>query len=119
MSPGDRLTPQGPRPLTVGLFDEAKLQELLGALLDERLEGLEARIQVLATRGIEGRKNVRVPVLLREKELASLLGVHPRTIRRLECNQEVPQSVHVGGSKRWRLKEIEEWVAALTTSQGI
>ena len=117
VSEGDRPIGLETPCLTIGVLDEARLQELLGALLDDRLSGLEARIRALATRERDVRLSERAPVLLCERELASLLGLHPRTIRRLECNQEVPQSVQVGGSKRWRLQEIEEWLADLSTSR--
>ena len=106
-----------PSPLTVSVLDEARLQELLGALLDDRLAGLEERLYSLAEREREARRSDCAPILLSERELASLLGLHPRTIRRLECNREVPQSVHVGGSKRWRLQEIEEWLADLSNGR--
>lgn len=99
--------------LTVTSLDEGRLRELLAALLDERLGALEERLLALQERGQELASGTGASVLLRERELAALLGVHPRTIRRLECNQEIPTSVQVGGSKRWKLQEVTDWIARL------
>ena len=46
------------------------------------------------------------------KELAKLLAVSLRHIRRLNSSGRLPAPVRIGGSVRWRLSEIEEWLKA-------
>ena len=96
------------------LVDEARIRDLIGELLAERLGAVERRLDGLTDLCADRvAPNQTVPALLTERELAGLLSVHPRTIRRLECNRDIPSSVYVGGSKRWRLQEIEEWMTDL------
>ena len=45
-------------------------------------------------------------------ELAEMLGLSVRTIRRLDCSGKLPRPVRIGGAVRWRTEEITRWLAA-------
>lgn len=45
-------------------------------------------------------------------ELARLLDMSVRTIRRLDCSGKLPRPVRIGGAVRWLVAEIEAWLAA-------
>jgi excisionase family DNA binding protein len=49
--------------------------------------------------------------LIRSTELAEMLGVHPRTISRMLSSGRIIQPIRLGGSVRWRLDEVEQWIA--------
>ena len=52
-------------------------------------------------------------VLLNVKALASLLGVHPVTLRRMEYGGKLPKPLRLAAhSIRWRTGEIRAWIAA-------
>jgi len=48
--------------------------------------------------------------LITAKELARLLAISERTLYRLKSMGEIPNPVTLGGSVRWRLTEIREWI---------
>ena len=50
--------------------------------------------------------------VLSQKDLASLLGCHSRTVRRMELAGELPCPTGVGRLKRWQRHEIEAWLDA-------
>ena len=53
------------------------------------------------------------PLLIDAKEVARRLGLSERTIWRLNILDKLPAPVPVGSkSKRWRAREIGDWVAA-------
>jgi predicted DNA-binding transcriptional regulator AlpA len=52
------------------------------------------------------------PFLVGIKEVARLLGRSVMSIRRDEDEGRIPGSIMIGGSKRWRLKELRLWVKA-------
>ena len=102
---------------TVSLASLDEIRRLLAEVLDGRLDALESRLEAFASRHHErsslddGRSDL--PVLLTERDLGRLLNLHPRTIRRLECNHDLPPPLRISGSKRWQLSEIEQWIRAL------
>lgn len=49
--------------------------------------------------------------LITAKELARLLAISERTLYRLKSMRELPSPVTLGGSVRWRLTEIREWIS--------
>ena len=51
-----------------------------------------------------------LPDLLTREELADLLRVDARTLRRLELQGDVPPAISIGGSKRWRRAAITRWL---------
>lgn len=52
------------------------------------------------------------PLCMDARALASTLGVSLRTVRRLDEEGKLPQSVKIGGSRRWLAQEIEGWLKA-------
>ncbi|HEY4311889.1 MAG TPA: helix-turn-helix domain-containing protein [Pirellulales bacterium] len=50
-------------------------------------------------------------VLIKANEVADLLGVSTRTLWRLLSEGRLPQPVRLGGNTRWRLPDIETWIA--------
>ena len=54
--------------------------------------------------------------LLSTKEIAELLGVHVRTIRRMRYQGGFPKAIRIGCQWRWRVDDIEKWL--LTKQQG-
>lgn len=52
------------------------------------------------------------PQLITVVILAGMLGISPRSVwRRLSCGEMI-QPVRIGRSVRWRLRDVEIWVAA-------
>lgn len=51
-------------------------------------------------------------LLISAEELATILKVSKRTLWRLLSGAKLPRPVHVGRSPRWRLNEINAWIAA-------
>lgn len=49
--------------------------------------------------------------LLTPEELAEKLKISPRTLWRLLAAEKVPKPIRFGGSTRWRLAEVQEWIA--------
>ena len=52
-----------------------------------------------------------VDTLLTAEDLAQMLKVSERTLWRLLSAGRVPNPVRIGGSTRWRLVEVQEWIA--------
>lgn len=48
--------------------------------------------------------------LVNARELAKLLSVSERTLYRLKSTGELPPPILLGGSVRWRLSEIRQWI---------
>ena len=53
-----------------------------------------------------------VHAALSAAELAKELGVSLRHIRRLDADGKLPRPVRLGGSVRWLVAEINEWLEA-------
>lgn len=51
-------------------------------------------------------------LLIRDRELAALLGCSRALVWRLNSAGRIPQPVRVGGLTRWRVDEVRAWVAA-------
>ncbi|WP_417377243.1 helix-turn-helix transcriptional regulator [Gimesia maris] len=49
--------------------------------------------------------------LVNARELAKLLSVSERTLYRLKSTGELPSPIVLGGSVRWRLSEIRQWIS--------
>ncbi len=49
--------------------------------------------------------------LVNARELAKLLSVSERTLYRLKSTGELPPPILLGGSVRWRLDEIRQWIS--------
>lgn len=52
------------------------------------------------------------PLLVAAEEVAGMLGVSERTVRRLDAAGKLPRAARIGGNVRWRAAEVERWVAA-------
>lgn len=52
------------------------------------------------------------PSLLTTKDLARLLQVSTRTLRRWQRGGHVPPPLRIGGSLRWRAADIETWLSS-------
>lgn len=50
-------------------------------------------------------------VMMRDDELARMLGVSKRTIWRMLSAGLIPSPIRLGGSTRWRRVEILDWIA--------
>lgn len=48
--------------------------------------------------------------LIAADELAKMLDVSTRTVWRLLSTGKMVQPVRIGGSVRWRLDEVKEWI---------
>lgn len=51
------------------------------------------------------------PRLISARELAAMLQVSTRTLWRWRSTGRVIQPVRIGGATRWRLDEVESWIA--------
>lgn len=51
------------------------------------------------------------PLLITAAEVAHLLNVSTRTLWRLLSAGRVPRPVRLGGTVRWRLDEVRNWIA--------
>lgn len=51
------------------------------------------------------------PALISATELAELLQVSTRTLWRLRSAGKLIKPIKIGGSTRWRLDEVENWIA--------
>jgi excisionase family DNA binding protein len=49
--------------------------------------------------------------LIGADELAALLNVSTRTVWRLLSTGRMVQPVRIGGSVRWRLNEVRDWIS--------
>jgi len=50
------------------------------------------------------------PKLISAKEFARLLSVSDRTLWRLASAGKLLTPVYIGGSTRWKLSEVEQWI---------
>ena len=51
------------------------------------------------------------PALITVAELAHLMQVSVRTLWRLLIAGQIPIPIRIGGNTRWRLEEINQWIA--------
>ena len=86
------------------LYDD--LAEAHRALAEQAAAGLA----VLGDASLHG-PMPKVAKLLTPAEVAELLGVHPRTLRRMELAGEIPLPVGEGKAKRWRRADLDKWGA--------
>jgi len=52
------------------------------------------------------------PLLVDAQSVATLLGRSERSICRDDEQGRLPRPIMLGGSKRWRLSELKQWVGA-------
>lgn len=58
-------------------------------------------------------------MLLNAKQLAEYLGVKPRTIYALMQKGELLPSVKFGGSRRWDLDKVKQWLDGLEGTKEV
>ena len=51
------------------------------------------------------------PVMITARQLAVLLQVSTRQVWRMLSAGRVPKPIRVGGIVRWRMAEVENWIA--------
>jgi len=83
------------------LDDEAAELERCAARLRERAQQLRDRV-VPAPSGSK---------YLRARDLAELLAVHPRTVRRWRSEGRLPEPIAISGVLRWDRRVVEAWLA--------
>ena len=49
--------------------------------------------------------------LITANQLAKLLSISERTLYRLKSTGQLPALIVLGGSVRWRLTEVRDWIA--------
>lgn len=52
------------------------------------------------------------PLLATAAQVAELLKISTRTLWRLRSDGNIPEPVRIGGTVRWRVDEIKNWIAA-------
>jgi len=50
------------------------------------------------------------PLLISAEQLAELLQISTRTLWRLLSTGKLVTPVHLGGSTRWRLEQVQNWI---------
>lgn len=50
-------------------------------------------------------------LLLSAEKVAELLDISIRSLWRLRASRQIPAPIRVGGSVRWRTKDLEAWIA--------
>jgi predicted DNA-binding transcriptional regulator AlpA len=97
--------------VVVSLLDESRLRRIVDEQVSALLAELEARlVERLAASPKEAAVDRGHASVLTEREVAELLHLHPRTIRRLEQSGDPPAAMRIGGSKRFVAKEIRDWL---------
>jgi excisionase family DNA binding protein len=77
-------------------------------------EGHENQLAVAPERAVMA--PVKRPPLLSVRDVAEILGVDARTVRRWREERKLPPALTVGGIVRWERADIEAWIAARTAS---
>lgn len=88
----------------IAVLDEATLRRIVGEELDARFTPVIVAI---------GRttRHPDAPRLLDRAQLAAVLQVDPRTLRRLEREGALPRPARIGGRiERWLWSDIERWL---------
>ena len=84
------------------------VRDVVEPMLTERFERLEERIAELA---------VPPPALLTREDVASLLGIAPRTVQRMVASGDFPRPIPItSGRARWRRSDIDAWLEQRGTS---
>lgn len=103
---GDRLLPSVPDGDAGARHSDviASLMAQLEDTLEKKLEEIEQRLRTRPT----------LRKMFTERDLSELLQCDVRTVRRLEKAGDLPPAIRFGGSKRWRVRTIEEWLDGMS-----
>jgi prophage regulatory protein len=52
------------------------------------------------------------PLLIPVEHVGAILNVSTRTVWRLLSTKRLPEPIRIGGSVRWRLDQVRQWIAA-------
>ena len=64
-----------------------------------------------ASRAVGDAGRGRESVLITAKNLAQMMQISVRTLWRLMSAGEIVKPVRIDGNTRWRLDEVEQWIA--------
>lgn len=118
LGPGRALEAAAKVEASVVVADEAHLRLMLAELLDERLDAAVERIVQQFLKIVRHHEpDPATEQMITERELATMLHCDQRTVRRLEQAGVLPAAIRFGGSKRWRLQQVSEWISALQEKQ--
>ena len=96
----------------VPALDDTRAIGLLEAVVSE-LRGLRAALE--ARSGAAGSTGVPQALdpgdLLCQREVAALLGVDERTLRRWRRAGDAPKAITGGGRPRWKRSTVDAWLA--------
>ena len=56
--------------------------------------------------------DTQLPTLISARQVSSILGISARTVWRLRAASQLPRSLEIGKSVRWKAEEIVEWIDA-------
>jgi excisionase family DNA binding protein len=79
---------------------DARVVELLERIA-AGVDGLRAAVEA---------SHAAPSALLTRDQLAELLQVDVRTLRRLELLGSIPNAIEIGGLKRWRRADVDRWL---------
>lgn len=54
--------------------------------------------------------SVDEPLLITAAELADMMRISLRSLWRMRSVGQLPQPIRLGGTVRWRLAEVKEWI---------
>jgi len=54
----------------------------------------------------------RGAALINASQFAKLLSISERTLYRLKSSKQLPASINLGGSVRWRRTDVDHWIAS-------
>jgi predicted DNA-binding transcriptional regulator AlpA len=84
----------------------------------EKVNGLTRRSHAEMNNQLSGNDAKLYPLLVTAGEAAALCGLGVRTWWRKDAAGMIPNGVHLGKSKRWRLEELRKWIEAGCPHRG-
>ena len=57
------------------------------------------------------------PILINVRATAQVLGISERKVWDMAAKGQLPKPVHLGGSTRWRIAELNAYVESLETDR--
>ena len=57
------------------------------------------------------------PILINVRATAQVLGISQRKVWDMAAKGQLPKPVHLGGSTRWRIAELNAYVESLETDR--
>lgn len=109
-SPTSDAVAQPTSDLVLSLLDEPRLRRVLDEVITSALGVLEARLVEQLKANTLARAGRADDDLLTEREVATMLRISSRSVRRLERAREIPSSVRIGGCKRFVAQDIRDWL---------